>query len=1228
MQPVRLGVKPVQSIMVPHQLKEDGTCSTCDVAVTDKQFFECASCKEKYHAQCNGTLPYCGKTAVQQFKALAQAKPFFKFVCPHCQTAEENVAASTMKEQMAELVAVVDKLVKEVNELKKEKRNDQHPEIDANQQTAETVPPAAIPPKPQHVWEDQNRIKKVKEGVTVCIKSDGQAVDMTKVKQIVTTNGIQVNKASISKKNGDVYIDLPSDESRAQLLPLLNDADIPGNRIVNVKQKCPTISIRNVADYIDENDFVEKVKAQNQAVKEKIEAGAEFSVVFTRRSENSKNEPEERHLIVVRVGDEVRDALKTAGDRIFLGFSSYRVMDRVYVKSCAKCHKFGHYHAECTNDGCCGYCMSEQHTSEHCPVREEKDQAKFKCVNCKDANKTHEGHSSHYNRCPTYLQIQKKNYAQCTVLRCKKQAMRLSSVQCNMLLWNVWSIANEEKLNNFLQILDDKNISIACVTETWFDSKKGAFSKTINDAGFKLNHAFRRDKRGGGCAIMYKSKLSVKSGDASSSEFQSFEYCSVTLTLKAGTKLVIICLYRKQEILFRIFQDELTSLMDKFVVSGNMVCVVGDFNVWIDVDGDKVGEALSDLMSSYGLLQQVEQPTHREGHTLDHIYTNPYHFSIHHEVIYESLGFTSDHYPLIIQIPTSPTHTTTQTVSHRKLRDMDVENFRLELSDAITNLDSKHMLFAEHVCEIDRLSLELMDKYAPMVTWKKKGSHPPWMDNEYKQNRALRRKYERAWKKRRTDENMLLYTQQKKRCTEIALEKQTNYYTKLVEDAGHCQKTLFKVANELLDKNEERVLPFHTDSKSLANRFNNFFVNKVQKIRQSIPAVSGDSSYYAQPFEGQPLEVLRPTNVEEIEKIIKQCGIKTSVEDPMPAKLIKMCLDILLPVYSDLVNKSLLEGSIEKVKTSVIDPLIKKAGLDPDVDKNYRPVNNLRFLSKLTERVAKIRKDEHMTSHALHTPEEFGYKQNHNTETMMLGLTDEVLRGFDENQATIVIFLDLSAAFDTIDPDKLLQIMEEELGITGIALQWFRSFLVGRTQRVKIDKEYSDSVEVPCGTPQGSVLGPPLFNTNVRSQPKVFQHCRFNTSSFADDSNGRRTFSLTFQFDIIKHEVVKCLKLVVEWSNAHFMKINPDKTELLLFYPPSLEKEVLIKGVMFEDQCIRFSESVKNVGVYLDKHLKMDKHVDNVTSHGYKILKDIAKVKKNFSKVHLERLVQAVIPSR
>ena len=183
-------------------------------------------------------------------------------------------------------------------------------------------------------------------------------------------------------------------------------------------------------------------------------------------------------------------------------------------------------------------------------------------------------------------------------LLCKKQVVKPSSVKCKLMVWNVWSIANEEKLSNFLQILDDKDISIACVTETWFDRKSGTFSKAIKEAGFKLNHDFRVNKRGGGCAIMYKKKLVVKNGKASTTEFISLEYSFITLTMKAGRKLVIACIYRKQEIQFNVFENELSSLMDKLMKEGNMLCVVGDFNVWVDVDGNKEAETLLDLMSS------------------------------------------------------------------------------------------------------------------------------------------------------------------------------------------------------------------------------------------------------------------------------------------------------------------------------------------------------------------------------------------------------------------------------------------------------------------------------------------------------------------------------------------------------------------------------------------------------------------------------------------------------
>ena len=397
--------------MVQHQIDDDGTCSTCDVEVAESKFLECFKCNSKFHTECNGVKPFGAKTSIDAFKNFKKAN--FVFICDPCLTTHEQVAASSTKEQLAAVVAAVAKLSNEVAELKKD--NAQKPPTTQNQNIQpvtqqQNPPPAALPPK-QGAWDDPKRLQTVKEGVTVCIKNDGQGVNMEVVKDIVTTHGIQVNKASVSKKNGDVYIDLPSNEGREKLLPLLHEADIPGNRIVNVKQKCPTISIRNFPDYVDEEDFVDQVKLQNQAIREKIENGSEFSVVFTRQNKDAHHAQENNQngfLVVLRVGNDVRDVIKTNGDKLFIGFRSHKVLDRFYVKSCAKCHKFGHYHADCTNNACCGYCLSEDHESDQCPLRKEKETSKFKCVNCKDANKVYEGHSSHYNKCPTFLEVQKK----------------------------------------------------------------------------------------------------------------------------------------------------------------------------------------------------------------------------------------------------------------------------------------------------------------------------------------------------------------------------------------------------------------------------------------------------------------------------------------------------------------------------------------------------------------------------------------------------------------------------------------------------------------------------------------------------------------------------------------------------------------------------------------------------------------------------------------------------
>ena len=109
---------------------------------------------------------------------------------------------------------------------------------------------------------------------------------------------------------------------------------------------------------------------------------------------------------------------------------------------------------------------------------------------------------------------------------------------------------------------------------------------------------------------------------------------------------------------------------------------------------------------------------------------------------------------------------------------------------------------------------------------------------------------------------------------------------------------------------------------------------------------------------------------------------------------------------------------------------------------------------------------------------------------------------------------------------------------------------------------------------------------------------------------------------------MNCMSEITHWMHIHFLKINPDKTELLLLYPKSMENGITIYGTIFEDQCIQFSETVKNVGVWLDKHLNLNTRVNMIVSHCYKLLKNIGRIRSVLSRKHTEMLVHAVISSR
>ena len=140
--------------------------------------------------------------------------------------------------------------------------------------------------------------------------------------------------------------------------------------------------------------------------------------------------------------------------------------------------------------------------------------------------------------------------------------------------------------------------------------------------------------------------------------------------------------------------------------------------------------------------------------------------------------------------------------------------------------------------------------------------------------------------------------------------------------------------------------------------------------------------------------------------------IKTSPIDPLPGKLLAKCIETILPMLVFIVNKSLSEGSVEGLKHSVITPIYKKQNSEVNLLKSYRPIFNVPFVCKLTEKVILKQFSNHIDGTEYNSSCQHGYKKYHSTETMLLDIYDEFLLGFENDFCTVLVMIDMSAPFD------------------------------------------------------------------------------------------------------------------------------------------------------------------------------------------------------------------------
>ena len=386
--------------------------------------------------------------------------------------------------------------------------------------------------------------------------------------------------------------------------------------------------------------------------------------------------------------------------------------------------------------------------------------------------------------------------------------------------------------------------------------------------------------------------------------------------------------------------------------------------------------------------------------------------------------------------------------------------------------------------------------------------------------------------------------------------------------------------------------------------------------------------------EHQNLSNFQPITLPELQKIILSTPNKNCELNPIVTRLLKQILPSIVALIADIINTSLRDEIVlESFKRPLVKLLLKKPGLEL-LDRNYRPVSNLGYISKLVEHVMAGQLVNHIERHDMMEAHQSAYHASHSMETALLKVKTDVIWPLENQEVACLILLDLSAAFDTIDHDTLLSRLKSRFAVTGVVLQWLGSYLKDRTQVVEIGVPLSggsrsEFISLRSGIPQGSVLGPILFAIYTVHIGNICRRHQVEFHLYADDTQIYLSFrpSIPFsKYDCIAR-IEKCIEEIGIWMTQNLIKLNSDKMEFILFGTQQQLSKVDDISLHIGSDTIKPIDHVRNLGYIMDSLLKNGSHVNKITSSCYCKLCDIARIRPSLETKSAQLIVQALVLS-
>ena len=686
--------------------------------------------------------------------------------------------------------------------------------------------------------------------------------------------------------------------------------------------------------------------------------------------------------------------------------------------------------------------------------------------------------------------------------------------------------------------------------------------------------------------------------------------------VKAKSLLVAV-IYKPPEgsrYLHENFKNLLNDMLSLATKSNKETIIMGDLNVnYMDKNDNK---DIKSMFNVFSFKQMIKEPTRITEHSqtlIDVIQTNnPQAISVTTVI---PVAF-SDH-DLIACV---------RKLNHRsfKSKTIDCRNYKNYSAEALSMKIASHVDYEQVSNETDvnncwiklkNIITTSLEDIAPRITKRIRGQPSPWLNIEIKSKMNKRDILLRKSRKSKNPSDIAAYKKIKNQVTRLIKRAKKEYFKQELKDSSNDSNRFWSTLKKLYPtKSTVSTSTFNidgtytSDSNCIVRAFSSFFGGVVSCLKKGAFGLR-NCVWTAPSFE--PLRTCRkfsfvPVSGETVEKELRKMKRKKATGlDGIPPFVLRDCAQVLKTPLTRIINMSLKSGVFPTDwKCSKVVPVFK-SGSTSEIE-NYRPISVIPAISKVIERIVHQQFSTYLEDSDLLSNCQFGFRKKRSTELAATLFFDNVKKKVNDGMMVGAVFIDLSKAFDTISHSKLLQKLES-YGVTGVELAWFNDYLFNRSQRIQFDNLLSTNVDVHCGVPQGSIIGPLLFILFYNDFPSCLKHSK--CVIYADDTviyvPGKDVF-------IIESRLSADMSRISNWltENELILNLKKGKTEAMLFGTSKrLATQSDTLHVTFSYENVNFTTSYKYLGVEVDSTLNLNSFFDSAYKKSTSRLKILYKIR-------------------